>query len=63
MQSKVPLPGCWGDPSEIGPVVVFLASEASSYMTGDFALRRQGIYGPVSHEGTRIKTNTPGTEQ
>ncbi len=33
MQAKVPL-GRWGDPSELGPVVVFLASEASSYMTG-----------------------------
>jgi NAD(P)-dependent dehydrogenase (short-subunit alcohol dehydrogenase family) len=33
MQSKVPL-GRWGNPEEIGPVAVFLASEASSYMTG-----------------------------
>ena len=33
MQAKVPL-GRWGDPGEIGPVAVFLASEASSYMTG-----------------------------
>jgi NAD(P)-dependent dehydrogenase (short-subunit alcohol dehydrogenase family) len=33
MESKVPL-GRWGDPSELGPVAVFLASEASSYVTG-----------------------------
>jgi NAD(P)-dependent dehydrogenase (short-subunit alcohol dehydrogenase family) len=33
MQSKVPL-GRWGDPGEIGPAAVFLASEASSFMTG-----------------------------
>ena len=33
MESKVPL-GRWGDPAELGPVAVFLASEASSYMTG-----------------------------
>jgi NAD(P)-dependent dehydrogenase (short-subunit alcohol dehydrogenase family) len=33
MRAKVPL--CrWGDPAEIGPVAVFLASEASSFMTG-----------------------------
>jgi NAD(P)-dependent dehydrogenase (short-subunit alcohol dehydrogenase family) len=31
--SKIPL-GRWGDPAEIGPVAVFLASEASSYITG-----------------------------
>jgi NAD(P)-dependent dehydrogenase (short-subunit alcohol dehydrogenase family) len=31
--SKIPL-GRWGDPAEIGPVAVFLASEASSFMTG-----------------------------
>jgi NAD(P)-dependent dehydrogenase (short-subunit alcohol dehydrogenase family) len=29
----VPL-GRWGDPKEIGPAAVFLASEASSFMTG-----------------------------
>lgn len=33
MQAKIPL-GRWGDPSEIGPVTVFLASEASSFVTG-----------------------------
>jgi NAD(P)-dependent dehydrogenase (short-subunit alcohol dehydrogenase family) len=33
MMAKVPL-GRWGDPAEIGPVVVFLASEASSFITG-----------------------------
>jgi NAD(P)-dependent dehydrogenase (short-subunit alcohol dehydrogenase family) len=33
MESKVPL-GRWGDPAELGPSAVFLASEASSYMTG-----------------------------
>jgi NAD(P)-dependent dehydrogenase (short-subunit alcohol dehydrogenase family) len=33
MESKVPL-GRWGDPAELGPVAVFLASEASSYITG-----------------------------
>jgi NAD(P)-dependent dehydrogenase (short-subunit alcohol dehydrogenase family) len=33
MESKVPL-GRWGDPQELGPVAVFLASEASSYITG-----------------------------
>lgn len=33
MEAKIPL-GRWGDPKEIGPVAVFLASEASSFMTG-----------------------------
>ncbi len=33
MQAKVPL-GRWGDPAELGPVAVFLASEASSFVTG-----------------------------
>lgn len=33
MESKLPI-GRWGDPSELGPVIVFLASEASSYVTG-----------------------------
>ena len=31
--SRVPL-ARWGDPAELGPAAVFLASEASSYMTG-----------------------------
>ncbi|MDB5350411.1 MAG: dehydrogenase, short-chain alcohol dehydrogenase like protein [Planctomycetota bacterium] len=31
--SKIPL-GRWGDPAELGPAAVFLASEASSFMTG-----------------------------
>lgn len=33
MCAKIPL-GRWGEPSEIGPAVVFLASDASSFMTG-----------------------------
>jgi NAD(P)-dependent dehydrogenase (short-subunit alcohol dehydrogenase family) len=33
MEAKVPL-GRWGNPTEIGPAAVFLASEASSFMTG-----------------------------
>ncbi len=33
MQAKVPL-GRWGDPEELGPVAVFLASDASSFVTG-----------------------------
>src|SRR5262249_45781511 len=33
MQSKIPL-GRRGEPSEPGPAAVFLASEASSFMTG-----------------------------
>jgi len=33
MQAKVPL-GRWGDPVELGPAAVFLASEASSFVTG-----------------------------
>ena len=33
MESKLPI-GRWGEPSELGPAVLFLASEASSYMTG-----------------------------
>ena len=33
MQAKVPL-GRWGDPAELGPVAVFLASDASSFVTG-----------------------------
>ena len=33
MEANVPL-GRWGDPNELGPAAVFLASEASSFMTG-----------------------------
>jgi NAD(P)-dependent dehydrogenase (short-subunit alcohol dehydrogenase family) len=33
MESNVPL-ARWGDPLELGPAAVFLASEASSFMTG-----------------------------
>jgi len=33
MEANVPL-GRWGDPVELGPAAVFLASEASSFMTG-----------------------------
>jgi NAD(P)-dependent dehydrogenase (short-subunit alcohol dehydrogenase family) len=33
MQAKVPQ-GRWADPVELGPVAVFLASEASSFVTG-----------------------------
>jgi NAD(P)-dependent dehydrogenase (short-subunit alcohol dehydrogenase family) len=33
VMNNVPL-ARWGDPAELGPAVVFLASEASSYMTG-----------------------------
>lgn len=33
IMDNVPL-ARWGDPAELGPAVVFLASEASSYMTG-----------------------------
>jgi NAD(P)-dependent dehydrogenase (short-subunit alcohol dehydrogenase family) len=33
MESRIPM-GRWGDPVELGPVAVFLASEASSYVTG-----------------------------
>jgi NAD(P)-dependent dehydrogenase (short-subunit alcohol dehydrogenase family) len=33
MAAKIPL-GRWGDPVELGPAAVFLASEASSFMTG-----------------------------
>ncbi|WP_169978837.1 SDR family NAD(P)-dependent oxidoreductase [Tautonia rosea] len=33
MEAKVPL-SRWGDPEELGPAALFLASDASSYMTG-----------------------------
>ncbi|MFO0958995.1 MAG: glucose 1-dehydrogenase [Isosphaeraceae bacterium] len=33
MESKLPI-GRWGEPNELGPIIVFLASEASSYVTG-----------------------------
>ncbi len=33
MEANIPL-GRWGDPVELGPAAVFLASEASSFMTG-----------------------------
>jgi NAD(P)-dependent dehydrogenase (short-subunit alcohol dehydrogenase family) len=32
-QARIPI-GRWGEPEELGPAVVFLASEASSFMTG-----------------------------
>jgi len=33
IESKIPI-GRWGDPQELGPVALFLASEASSFVTG-----------------------------
>lgn len=33
MESRIPM-GRWGDPQELGPAAIFLASEASSFMTG-----------------------------
>jgi NAD(P)-dependent dehydrogenase (short-subunit alcohol dehydrogenase family) len=33
VEAKIPL-GRWGVPEELGPAVVFLASEASSFVTG-----------------------------
>jgi NAD(P)-dependent dehydrogenase (short-subunit alcohol dehydrogenase family) len=32
-QARIPI-GRWGEPEELGPAVVFLASDASSFMTG-----------------------------
>lgn len=33
MEGRIPM-GRWGEPSELGPAAIFLASEASSFMTG-----------------------------
>ena len=33
MVSRIPF-GRWGEPSELGPASIFLASEAASFITG-----------------------------
>jgi NAD(P)-dependent dehydrogenase (short-subunit alcohol dehydrogenase family) len=42
MLAAIPL-GRWGDPAELGPAVVFLASDAAAFMTGS-ALTLDGGY-------------------
>ena len=46
MQANVPL-GRWGEPAELGPAAVFLASEASSFMTGRHAVHRRRLHGTL----------------
>ena len=48
MEAKIPL-GRWGDPDELGPAIVFLASDASSFMTGGHPLHRRRLYRPVTY--------------
>jgi len=42
MLAAIPL-GRWGDPAELGPAVVYLASDAGAFMTGA-ALTLDGGY-------------------
>ena len=50
--AQIPM-GRWGEVHELAGAAVYLASEASSFMTGALAVRRRRLDGSVGQAGSR----------